>query len=176
MGASAQRSVGSGQAAELEGAAKALRDFLDCIRARAQASRRGTSWARWSFGDSRRIRLDGFAEAGRRDGGTIATLGRLGRERTLRRQRVSPAVLETCQQALAGRGPKDFLYGDLLLAKARARELAKDSPGAVATYKQYLKDLPSSDRVGDVRIPTRPSRRRRLADPLFAGPQWGCAR
>jgi hypothetical protein len=39
-----------------------------------------------------------------------------------------------------------------LLAKARAQELAKDPTGAVATYKQYLKDLPSSDRLEDVRI------------------------
>ena len=56
------------------------------------------------------------------------------------------------QQALSGLSPKDFLYGDFLLAKARAQELAKDSTGAIATYKQYLKDLPSADRVQDVRI------------------------
>jgi hypothetical protein len=60
--------------------------------------------------------------------------------------------VDAYQQALTGRGPNDFLYGELLLAKARAQELAKDSSGAVATYKQYLKDLPSSDRVEDVRI------------------------
>ena len=41
---------------------------------------------------------------------------------------------------------------DFLLGKARAQELAKDPTGAVATYKQYLKDLPSADRVQDVRI------------------------
>jgi tetratricopeptide (TPR) repeat protein len=60
--------------------------------------------------------------------------------------------LEAYEQALTRRRPNDFLYGDLLLAKARAQELAKDPTGAVATYKQYLKDLPSSDRLEDVRI------------------------
>ena len=60
--------------------------------------------------------------------------------------------MEAYQQSLAGRGPKDFLYGELLLAKARAQELSKDSAGAVATYKLYLKDLPSSERLEDVRI------------------------
>ena len=69
------------------------------------------------------------------------------------------------QQALAGRGPKDFLYGDLLLAKARAQELAKDSGGAIATYKQYLKDLPSSDRVAGRADPPGAARQRGLTAP-----------
>ena len=61
-------------------------------------------------------------------------------------------ALEVYQQALGGRGPTDFLYGDLLLAKARVQEQTKDAGGAIATYKQYLKDLPSADRVQEVRI------------------------
>ena len=56
------------------------------------------------------------------------------------------------QEVGGGLGPKDFLYGDLLLAKARVQESTKDSAGAIATYQQYLKDLPTSDRVQDVRI------------------------
>jgi hypothetical protein len=53
---------------------------------------------------------------------------------------------------LGGISPKDFLYGDLLLAKARVHEQSHDSTGAIATYRQYLKDLPTSDRAQDVRI------------------------
>lgn len=151
--ASAQRSVGSGQAGELEGAAKALREFLDShsnTRAGQQA------WYLLGQVEFRRQQWDAastaFAEAARRDGGTIATLSRLGQGYAQEAKGEPSRALETYQQALTGRGPKDFLYGDLLLAKARAQELAKDSTGAVATYKQYLKDLPSSDRVEDVRI------------------------
>jgi hypothetical protein len=53
---------------------------------------------------------------------------------------------------LGGISPKDFLYGDLLLAKARVHELSNDSSGAIATYQQYLKDFPASDRSQDVKI------------------------
>jgi tetratricopeptide (TPR) repeat protein len=149
----AQRGVGSGQTAELEGAAKALREFLDShsgTRAGQQA------WYLLGQVEFRRQQWDAastaFAEAARRDGGTIATLSRLGQGYAQEAKGEPGRALEAYQQALTGRGPKDFLYGDLLLAKARAQELAKDSTGAVATYKQYLKDLPSSDRVEDVRI------------------------
>lgn len=153
VAASAQRGLGSGQAAELEGAAKALREFLvghSNTRAGQQA------WYLLGQVEFRRQQWDAastaFAEAARRDGGTVATLSRLGQGYAQEAKGEPGRALETYQQALAGRGPKDFLYGDLLLAKARAQELAKDSTGAVATYKQYLKDLPSSDRVEDVRI------------------------
>ena len=61
-------------------------------------------------------------------------------------------ALEVYQQALGGISPKDFLYGDLLLAKARVHEQSNDSSGAIATYRQYLKDLPTSDRAQDVKI------------------------
>jgi tetratricopeptide (TPR) repeat protein len=153
VAASAQRSVGSGQAAELEGAAKALRGFLD-----GHSSTRAGQQAWYLLGqvEFRRQQWDAastaFAEAARRDGGTISTLGRLGQGYAQEAKGEPSRALEAYQEALTGRGPKDFLYGDLLLAKARAQELAKDSTGAVATYKQYLKDLPSSDRVEDVRI------------------------
>jgi tetratricopeptide (TPR) repeat protein len=93
-----------------------------------------------------------YAEAARRDAGSVATLSRLGQGYSYESKGDPARALEAYQQALTGRSPQDFLYGDLLLAKARAQEQAKDSAGAVATYKQYLKDLPSSDRIDDVRI------------------------
>jgi tetratricopeptide (TPR) repeat protein len=153
VAASAQRSVGSGQAAELEGSAKALREYL-YTHSRTRAGQQ--AWYLLGQVEFRRQQWDAaaaaFAEAARRDGGSIAALSRLGQGYAQEAKGDPGRALEVYQQALAGRGPNDFLYGDLLLAKARVQELAKDSPGAVATYKQYLKELPSSDRVEDVRI------------------------
>lgn len=153
VAASAQRSVGSGQPGELEGSAKALRDFLS---AHASAHAAQQAWYILGQVEFRRREWDAassaFAEAARRGGGSIAVLSRLGQGHALEAKGDPSRALEAYQQGLAGRGPKDFLYGELLLAKARAQELGKDSPGAVATYKQYLKDLPSSDRSEDVRI------------------------
>jgi cytochrome c-type biogenesis protein CcmH/NrfG len=153
VAANAQRSVGSGQAAELEGAAKALREYLNG-HSGTRSGQQG--WYLLGQVEFRRQQWDAaaaaFAEAARRDGGTIAVLGRLGQGYAQEAKGDPARALEAYEQALTRRRPNVFLYGDLLLAKARAQELAKDPTGAVATYKQYLKDLPSSDRVDDVRI------------------------
>lgn len=148
-----QQSVGSGQPAELEAAAKGLRDFLSShsgTRAGQQA------WYLLGQVEFRRQQWEAavtaFAEAARRDSGSIATLSRMGQGYAQESKGEPARALEAYQQALAGRGPKDFLYGDLLLAKARAQEQSKDSSGAIATYQQYLKDLPSTDRALEVRI------------------------
>jgi tetratricopeptide (TPR) repeat protein len=149
----AQRAVGSGLPADLETAATALRQFL--------ASHSGTqaghqAWYVLGQVEFRRSQWDAavaaFGEASRRDRGSIGALSRLGQGYAHEAKGDVARALEVYQQGLSGLGPKDFLYGDLLLAKARAQELTKDSPGAVATYKQYLKDLPTADRVQDVRI------------------------
>jgi tetratricopeptide (TPR) repeat protein len=148
-----QRAIASGQATELEAAAKTLNAFL--------ASHSGTRAGQQGFYllgqvEFQRRQWDAavaaYAEAARRDGGTIALLSRLGQGYAYEAKGDPVRALEVYQQALSGRGPKDFLYGDLLLAKARAHEQNKDSAGAVATYKLYLKDLPSADRVQEVRI------------------------
>lgn len=149
----AQRAIGTGQAAELDGAATALRQFLASYSG-AQASQQ--AWYLLGQVEYRRSQWDAaaaaFGEAARRDRGSIGALSRLGQGYAHEAKSDAPRALEVYQQALGGRGPKDFLYGDLLLAKARAQEQTKDSAGAIATYKQYLKDLPSADRVQDVRI------------------------
>jgi tetratricopeptide (TPR) repeat protein len=151
--ATAQRAVGSGQPADLESAAAALRQFLT-----SHPSARASHQAWYFLGqvEFRRSQWDpaaaAFAEASRRDRGSIGALSRLGQGYALEAKGDAARALEVYQQALSGMSPKDFLYGDVLLAKARAQELAKDSAGAIATYKQYLKELPSADRVQDVRI------------------------
>jgi tetratricopeptide (TPR) repeat protein len=148
-----QRAVASNQPSELEAAAKAINEFL--------ASHSGTRAGQQGFYllgqvEFQRRQWDAaaaaFGEAARRDAGSIGLLSRLGQGQAYEAKGDPARAVEAYQQALSGRGPKDFLYGDLLLAKARAQEQAKDQSGAIATYKQYLKDLPSTDRVQDVRI------------------------
>jgi tetratricopeptide (TPR) repeat protein len=149
----AQRAVGSGQPADLDAAATALRQFLSGHPS-ARVSTQG--WYVLGQVEFRRTQWEAaasaFGEAARRDRGSIGRLSRLGQGYAYESKGDLPKALDVYQQALSGMGPKDFLYGDLLLAKARAHELAKDSPAAIATYKQYLKDLPESDRREDVRI------------------------
>ncbi len=151
--ATAQRAVGSSQPADLEAAAAALRQFLTS-HSSDQASHQ--AWYFLGQVEFRRSQWDAaiaaFAEASRRDRGSIGALSRLGQGYAYEAKGDAARALDVYQQALGGLSPKDFLYGDFLLAKARAQELAKDATGAVATYKQYLKDLPSADRVQDVRI------------------------
>jgi tetratricopeptide (TPR) repeat protein len=148
-----QRAIGSGQATELDSAAKTLSAFL-ASHSGTRAGQQG--WYLLGQVEFQRRQWDAaisaFAEAARRDGGTIALLSRIGQGYAYEAKGDPARALEVYQQALSGRGPKDFLYGDLLLAKARAHEQNKDSAGAVATYKQYLKDLPSTDREQEVRI------------------------
>jgi tetratricopeptide (TPR) repeat protein len=148
-----QRGVASGQASELDAAAKALSEFLTShsgTRAGQQA------WYLLGQVEFERRQWDAagaaFGEAARRDRGSIGALSRLGQGWVHEAKGDAVRALEVYQQALGGVGPKDFLYGDLLLAKARALEQTKDSAGAIATYKQYLRDLPSADRAQDVRI------------------------
>ena len=151
--ATAQRALGSGQPADLDAAAATLRQFLSS-HPRAKGS--AQAWYVLGQVEFRRSQWDpaiaAFAEASRRDRGSIGSLSRLGQGYAHEAKGDAARALEVYQQALSGLSPKDFLYGDLLLAKARAQELAKDSAGAIASYKQYLKDLPSADRVQDVRI------------------------
>jgi tetratricopeptide (TPR) repeat protein len=151
--ATAQRALASGQGPELEAAAAALRQYLSSYSRSAAAVQ-----ATYVLGqvELRRAQYDAaavaFADASRRDRGTIGALSRLGQGYALESKGDGAGAVSVYQQALGRLGPKDFLYGDLLLGKARAQELAKDSAGAVATYKQYLKDLPAADRTEDVRI------------------------
>jgi tetratricopeptide (TPR) repeat protein len=148
-----QQGVESGQAAELDAAAKALQDLLA-----AHSGTRAAQQAWYLLGqvEFRRRQWDAattaFGEGARRDGGSIAVLSRMGQGYALEAKGEPARAVDAYQQALAGRGPKDFLYGDLLLAKGRAQELSKNPSAAIATYQQYLKDLPSTDRALDVRI------------------------
>jgi tetratricopeptide (TPR) repeat protein len=151
--ATAQRATGSNQAGELETAATTLRQFLT-NHGGTKASHQ--AWYVLGQVEFRRNQWDAavaaFAEAARRDRGSIGALSRLGQGYAQEAKGDPARALEVYQQALSGRGPKDFLYGDLLLGRARVQEQTKDLAGAIASYKQYLKDLPTADRVQDVQI------------------------
>ena len=64
---------------------------------------------------------------------------------------VASTALEAYNQALTGRTARDFLYGDLLLAKGRVLEQTGDRAGAIEAYKRFVHDLPSSARADEVR-------------------------
>jgi tetratricopeptide (TPR) repeat protein len=150
---SAERAAASGQSAELDEAAKALREFL---AGHAGTKAAHQAWYVLGQVEFRRSQWDAavtaFQEVSRRDRGSLGRLSRLGQGYAHEAKGDPARALEAYQQALGSLGPKDFLYGDLLLAKARVQEQTKDSAGAIATYKQYLKDLPTADQTQDVRI------------------------
>ncbi len=55
------------------------------------------------------------------------------------------------EAALAGLGPKDFLYEGLLLDVARTQEFGGRRDAALETYRRLLKDVPDSRRADDIR-------------------------
>jgi len=55
------------------------------------------------------------------------------------------------EAALAGLGPKDFLYEGLLLDIARTQEFGGRRDTALETYRRLLKDVPDSRRADDIR-------------------------
>jgi TolA-binding protein len=151
--AAAHQALGSRESGALEDAARRLNQFLkDYPRSRAATQ----AWYLLGEVELQRHEWDAsaaaFTEAARRDAGDLGLLSRLGQGHALEGKGEIARALAVYQQALGGLGPKDFLYGDLLLAKARALEQTKDSAGAIATYRQYLKDLPGSDQADEVRI------------------------
>lgn len=96
--------------------------------------------------------LKAFEEAARRDSGTVGTLSRLGAGYAWEAKEDPARALEAYREALKGRGPKDFLYAELLQATARAHELLNQPAAAIDTYRRLLKEIPDYPRAGDVRI------------------------
>jgi TolA-binding protein len=95
--------------------------------------------------------LAAFGEASRRDGGSVGALSRLGAGYVWEAKNDPARALEAYQGALQGRGPKDFLFGEALLAVARAQEQLKQPDAAIATYRRLLKEAPDSVRADEAR-------------------------
>lgn len=95
--------------------------------------------------------IPAFAEAARRDPGSIGVLSRLGAGYAWEAKKEPARALEAYQEALKGRGPKEFLYAELLLGVARAQEQLTQTTAAIETYRRLLKDVPDSPRAEEVR-------------------------
>ena len=83
--------------------------------------------------------------------GTIRTLAAVGIGYTWEAEKDLAKAQTAYEAALAGLGPKDFLYEGILLDLARAQEFGGRRDAAVETYQRLLKDVPDSRRGDDVR-------------------------
>ena len=83
--------------------------------------------------------------------GTLRALSALGVAYTWEAEKNQAKALAAYEAALAGRGPKDFLFEELLMDLARVQEFGGQPQAAIATYERLLKDVPDSRRADDVR-------------------------
>lgn len=149
----AEQALEANQAASLEAAASTLNQFLkDHGRSRTAAQ----AWYLLGTTEAHRGQSDlaekAYLEASRQDSGTVGALARLGLGQVLEAKGDATRAVQVYGEALAGRSAKEFLVGDLLLAKGRAQEMAKDTAGAIASYQRFLKEHETSPRSEGVRI------------------------
>ena len=83
--------------------------------------------------------------------GNLKALCALGVAYTWEAQKELAKAQTAYEAALAGRGPKDFLYEELLMDLGRVQEFGGHPQSALATYERLLKDVPDSRRADDVR-------------------------
>jgi TolA-binding protein len=138
--------------AQLAEAEKTLKQFLNDYPRSAQAAH---VWYLLGNVEYRRgahdAALAAFGEAARRDSATIGILSRLGAGYTWEAKKDPTRALQAYQDALQGRGAKDFLYAEALLGVARAQEQLTQTPAAIETYRRLLKEVPSSPRAEEAR-------------------------
>ncbi|HEV8674130.1 MAG TPA: tetratricopeptide repeat protein [Methylomirabilota bacterium] len=148
-----RQAVGSTDEAALDGAARTLTQF---ITAHPRASAVAQGWYFLGNVEYRRRRFDAalvaFDEAARRDSGTVGILSRLDQGYTWEAKGEPARALEIYTQGLTGRGPKDFLYADLLLAVGRTQEQLKQPAAAIETYRRLLREVPDAARTEDIRV------------------------
>lgn len=83
--------------------------------------------------------------------GTVRTLSAVGIGYTWEAERDHAKAQTAYEAALAGMGPRDFLYENILLDLARAQEFGGRRDAALDTYRRLLKEVPESRRADDVR-------------------------
>lgn len=147
-----QAMAATGETAPLAEAEQTLKQFL---RDHARSASAAQAWYFLGNVEYRRGAQDAaiaaFAEAARRDTGSVSVLSRLGAGYAWEAKKDPARALEAYQEALKGRGPKEFLYAELLLGVARAQEQLTQTPAAIETYRRLLKDVPDSPRAEEVR-------------------------
>jgi tetratricopeptide (TPR) repeat protein len=144
--------AGGTQQADLEAVSERLKGFLsDHPRARVSAE----GWYLLGNVQFRLKNLDAalvaYGEAVRHGSPSIAALAGLDLGYAREAKGDLKGALDAFNQTLAGRTPRDFLYGELLVAKGRILEQTGDKAGAIETYRRFLKDLPSSGRLDEIR-------------------------
>ncbi len=152
VNATYRQAMAPGEEARLADVAKSLREFLkDSPRSAAAAQ----AWYFLGNVEYRRgapdAALAAFGEAARRDGGSVGALSRLGAGYAWETKNEPARALAAYQEVLKDRGPKDFLYAELLLSVARVQEQLKQPAAAVETYRRLLKDVPDSARAEEAR-------------------------
>ena len=83
--------------------------------------------------------------------GTVRGLAAAGIGYTWEAEKDYAKAQSAFEAALAGLGPKDFLYEGLLLDVGRTQEFGGRRDAALETYRRLLKDWPDSRRADDVR-------------------------
>lgn len=147
-----RQAVASADESQLDVAARALTQFLRDYPRTPDAPQA------WYFlgnlEDQRRhfdAALTAFGEAARRDGGTVGALSRLGIGYAWEAKGEPQRALDAYAEALKGRGPKDFLYDELLLGTARLQEQLKQPGAAIESYRRLLREAPESARAEEAR-------------------------
>ncbi len=83
--------------------------------------------------------------------GTVRTLSAVGIGYTWEAEKDHAKAQSAYEAALAGLGPKDFLYESILLDLGRAQEFGGRRDAALETYRRLLRDVPDTRRGDDVR-------------------------
>ena len=147
-----RQAMAGGEDAALVAAADTLRKALaDHPRARGSAA----AWYELGNLEYRRRAYDtalgAFEAAADQDRGSIGGLSRLAVGYTWEAKGDLGQALAAYQAVLAGRDAADFLFGEALLGVARVQEGLQQTSAAVASYQRFLKDLPQSSRIPEVR-------------------------
>ncbi len=152
LASAASQAIASSDKGALDAAAGDLKRFLE-VHPRSRVS----AEACYVLGNVEFQRRDydaalaAYAQASRQGRGTIAALSQLDMGYAREAKGDPRQALEAYERALAGGAARSFLYPDLLLAKARVQEQLGDAPGAIETYRRFLRDLPGSSRGDEVR-------------------------
>ena len=83
--------------------------------------------------------------------GTVRVLAASGIGYTWEAEKDYAKAQSAFEAAVAGLGPRDFLYETLLIDLARTQEFGGRRDAALETYRRLLKDVPDSRRADDVR-------------------------
>jgi tetratricopeptide (TPR) repeat protein len=135
--------------------ARAAEEFKGFLNDHPRSAGAGEAWYLLGNLEYRRKAWDAaisaYDAARRRGRGTVASLATLGSAYAHEAKGDAAGALEAYREARKGRDPKEYLYGELLLAEARVQEALRQAPGAVETYRQYLREVPGAPRGDEVR-------------------------